>query len=73
MSYGDLLKLSCLPNLAAADRSELQSVLREVDDAVRIFGPETESPAVLGLFAQRMHTLIQRVHTIASKYAKQAS
>lgn len=43
------------PNLAAADRSELQNVLREVDDAVRIFGPETESPAVLRLFAQHAH------------------
>jgi hypothetical protein len=61
------------PNLAAADRSELLNVVREVDAAARIFGPEAGSPACVALFVQRMDTLIQRVHSVASKYTKQAS
>lgn len=61
------------PNLPAADRSELQNVVREVDDTERILGPETGDPAAVKSFAQRMDTLIQRVQSISSKYTKQAS
>lgn len=61
------------PNMAAADRSELENVLRKVDDVARIFGRDAATPQILGLFAQRMHALIQRVHTIGSKYSKRAS
>lgn len=61
------------PNLAAADRSEIQNVLLEVDDAVRIFGPETGDPAALKVYVERTDTLLQRVHRVTSKYAAQAS
>lgn len=60
------------PDLAAADRSELQKVLLDADRDERIFVPEP-TPEALKLFVERMDALLERVHTIASNYAKQAS
>jgi hypothetical protein len=57
------------PHLAAEDRSELETVLQAIDHDERIFGPETVTPEILYLLAQRQRALLHTVHTIATRNA----